>query len=206
MSNVNLYPHQKDVLEQTQDKVEIWRDIPNYEGLYQVSNLGRIKALTRRVDKGKCHRTWEEHVLKYGLDKKGYLRTNLAKNGINKTIKIHRIVAEVFVPNIQNKPQVNHINGVKSDNRACNLEWVSNGENQKHAFKLGLLNDRSGENNVSAKLTWNDVEFIRKNYKPRDKEFGTIALSRKFNVHRKTISRIINMKLWRKCGDAECLR
>ena len=105
---------------------EIWKDIKEYEGLYQVSNLGNIKSLRRNK------------LIKYSKDNKGYLRTSLAKNGINRTVKVHRIVAQAFINNDENKPQVNHKNGNKTDNNVENLEWVSNQENQNHSWNTGL--------------------------------------------------------------------
>jgi hypothetical protein len=122
---------------------EIWKDIQGYEGLYQVSNLGRIKSLGRTIKrigpKGKIFdRTYPEKVLKYGKDKKGYYRTVLSLDGINTTVKVHRIVAQTFIPNPENKPQVNHIDGNKTNNRIDNLEWCNNQENQDHSWKTGL--------------------------------------------------------------------
>lgn len=168
---LKLYPHQKE---------EIWKDIKGYEGLYQVSSYGRVKSFYGRTD-----------FLKPGEDQKEYLRVALTKNKNTKTHKVHRLVAQAFIPNPENKPQINHKNGIKSDNRVENLEWVTQSENQKHAFKNNLIS-RKGYKNSQAKFTPEEVEYIRKAYIPRSKEFGTHALARKFNVHRKTISRIIN--------------
>lgn len=178
---------------------EIWKLIKGYEGLYEVSNLGRIKALEKRVDKGKCHRAWKEHFLKYGIDNNGYFRTNLSKNGKNKTVKVHRIVAQTFIENPYNKKTVNHIDGNKQNNNITNLEWATQNENMKHACenKLKLLN---GEHNPAAKLSYEDVCFIRNNYIARDKLYGTVALAKRFGVHRKTISRVINFTHWKEGG------
>lgn len=175
---------------------EEWRAIKGYEGLYEVSSLGRIKGLSKAVHKGKCHRSWRERFLKCALDDSGYYRTNLAKNGTNKTVKVHRIVAETFLSNLENKPQVNHKNGIKTDNRIENLEWVTVSENLKHALenKLKLLN---GEHNPAHKLSYEDVCYIRSHYKPRDREFGTVGLSKKFGVHRKTIGRVVLFQHWK---------
>jgi hypothetical protein len=137
--------------------------------------------------------------LKYGADNKGYFRTNLAKDGVNKTVKVHRVVAEAFIPNPDNLPQVNHKDGNKQNNCVENLEWCSASENQKHAFRLGLKTV-DGENNPSHKLTPEQVEFIRTNYIPRHCEFGTTALGKRFSVHRKTISRIVNQQSWKEGG------
>lgn len=175
---------------------EQWKDIQGYEGLYQVSNMGKIKALRRRVDTGKCHREWGEHFLSYGVDDSGYFRTNLAKDGANKTVKVHRLVAEAFIPNPDNKPTVNHKDGNKQNNSVENLEWATMSEQLHHAHKVGLKST-AGEKNPMHKLSKEDVEWIRNNYIPRHKEYGAVALARKFNVHRKTISRINVGSYWK---------
>ena len=125
---------------------ELWLPIKGYEGLYEVSNTGKIKALYRRVDSGKCHREWKEHLLYFAVDGNGYFRTNLAKNGVNRTVKVHRIVAEAFIPNPENKPQVNHVNGDKTDNRVENLEWCTCMENIQHSIKMGLVDTEKRRN------------------------------------------------------------
>ena len=177
----------------------MWKPIKGYEGLYEVSDRGSIKALKRIVNSGKCHRTWEEHFIKYAVDANGYFRTNLAKGGVNKTFKIHRLVAEAFIPNPLKLPEVNHIDGNKQNNSVENLEWCNHSENLKHAVKMGLKK-LGGEFNPSHKLTTDQIEFIRKAYIPRHPEFGTVALGKRFNVHRKTITRIINNQSWKE-GD-----
>lgn len=175
--------------------MEIWKPVIGYEGLYEVSNYGNIKSLKRTVNRGKCHRTWEEHQLKYSVDLKGYFRTNLAKDGINRTVKVHRLVAEAFIPNPMNLPQVNHKDGNKQNNSVKNLEWCTHSENQKHACMMGLKRN-DGEFNNGHKLTVEQVHFIRNNYVPRDKTFGAVALGKRFGVHRKTIGRIVNDVSW----------
>ena len=107
---------------------EIWKDIVGYEGLYQVSTLGRIKSLSRRVwNSGmNCYRNQYERFLTLIPDKKGYLRVNLSKEGRLKQLLVHRIVIIAFLENPNNLPQVNHINEITSDNRINNLEWCTN--------------------------------------------------------------------------------
>jgi len=173
-----------------------WRAIKGYEGLYEVSNTGLVRALSKRVDSGKCHRTWKEHIKSYGVDAKGYLRVSLSKNGVNRTHKVHRLVAEAFIPNPDNLPQVNHIDGHKTHNTVSNLAWCNQNENMRHACITGLKRN-DGEFNSQSKLTQADVDHIRAVYKPRDKEFSTVALAKKYGVHRKTISRVVTGKYWR---------
>lgn len=115
---------------------EIWKDIEDYEGLYQVSNFGRIKSLKRTVMRRNNRQyTEKEKILNQYNNKKGYKYVCLCKEGKAKSIKTHRLVAETFIPNIFNKEQVNHIDYDKANNIVTNLEWVTNKENYEHARK-----------------------------------------------------------------------
>lgn len=105
--------------------MEIWKDIPDYEGLYQVSNLGRVKGLIR----GK--------ILKQSILTNGYLNVWLSKDGRVKIKRVHRLVAMAFIPNPDNKPQVNHIDKDVTNNCVNNLEWVTASENQMHSYRFG---------------------------------------------------------------------
>lgn len=118
---------------------EEWRDIPNYEGYYQISNLGRVKSLDREIINvnGKIFLR-KGKVKAQMIDKGGCKRVNLYKDGILKCCPVHRLVAKTFIPNPENKPEVNHIDGNKQNNSVYNLEWCTRSENQQHAWNIGL--------------------------------------------------------------------
>lgn len=112
----------------------IYKDIKGYELLYKISDDGTIISLPKPHKN--CSK--KEKVLSYRLDKDGYKRVTLCKDGICKTFGVHRLVAQTYIPNPNNKPTVNHINADKGDNRVENLEWASHSEQTKHLLKLGL--------------------------------------------------------------------
>ena len=108
---------------------EIWKPIKDFEGYYEVSNIGRVRSLNYK-------RTGKEKILKNIEDYKGYLEVVLTKNGKRKQFKVHRLVAEAFIPNPENKPCIDHINTIKSDNRVENLRWVTYKENSNNEKTL----------------------------------------------------------------------
>jgi len=140
---------------------EIWKDIQGYEGLYQISNLGRVKSFPRLTNRGSGSYITKERILKNTLMTIGYNRVELSINSERKFYSIHRLVAIHFIANPENKPQVNHINGIKHDNRIKNLEWCTAIENSRHAFKTGLHGSRKGEKHSKSKLKDTDIYKIK---------------------------------------------
>lgn len=142
--------------------MEEWRDIPNYEG-YQVSNKGRVRNLNYNQQK-----IMKE--LRKIKSSKGYYTVNLR----GKLFGIHRLVAMTFIPNPEGKPIINHINGIKNDNRVENLEWCTYGENLKHAYRTGLK--RATSNHLKRKINQysKDLEYLRtwESTKAIEKELG----------------------------------
>lgn len=129
--------------------MEQWRDIPGFEGLYQVSNSGKVKSLRRGAE------------LKPGTDKGGYLYVGLCSRGIQKTCKIHRLVALAFLPNDEGKRTVNHIDGNKLNNSVDNLEWATHSENIIHAVKNGLRVVTEAQRKAASETGKRTCEFNR---------------------------------------------
>ncbi len=155
---------------------EIWEDVEGYEGLYEVSNFGRVKSFAKSR-KGR--------ILTPSFEKTGYTRVILSKDCDHKKFSIHRLVAMAFVPNPEDKPEVNHIDGNKLNNYFENLEWVTTSENQKHSLKIGIA--KEGAEHPDAKFTPEQVRYIREVCKINDPEYSAGALARKFNVGRTAI-------------------
>ena len=124
---------------------EIWKDIKNYEDLYQVSSFGNVKSLKRDI------------TLSPTKNRRGYIIVSLSADNTKRTFSVHRLVAQAFIDNPENKPQVNHIDGDKTNNCAYNLEWATNSENQKHAFSNGLQTNIGNNNPKCRKINQYDL-------------------------------------------------
>lgn len=107
--------------------IEEWKDVPNYEGLYQISSMGNIKS------------SYTNKILKPSIDKFGYSRFSATKNKKQKTLRIHRLVGELFIANPNNLPQINHKDGIKTNNFKDNLEWSTDSNNKFHAYANRLM-------------------------------------------------------------------
>lgn len=119
---------------------EIWKDIEGYEGLYQVSNLGKIKSLNRCIiDKNNNLKELKSVQLTQTVNKKnGYYMVSLSKNGTVRKFTSHRLLAIAFIPNPLNLPEVNHVDGIKINTYLSNLEWCTKSENALHCWKMGM--------------------------------------------------------------------
>ena len=174
---------------------ETWKDIKDYEGLYRVSDLGRVRSVDRIEKCSTFTRKRKGVILKQMINRGGYCQVNLTKDGIGHTKEVHRLVASAFIPNPNNLPQVNHIDCDKTNNSINNLEWVTFDENTAHA----MLNHLKpyGEKHKSSKLTQKEVNWIRNNYIHNDLFYGEEAMSERFGVSRITIYRIIKGESWK---------
>lgn len=182
-------------------KKEIWKPIKEYEGLYEVSNLGRVRSLDKIVKKWDGERLLKGRVLKENIGKFGYRKSILTKNHKAKTLLLHRLVANTFIPNPENKPQVNHIDGNKGNNNVDNLEWVTASENVKHAYSTELKNP---SNKQIEKITQLGKES-NKPIKQLDLEGNTINIwdsmtkaSKDLNINLSSISMCCNKNSSRK--------
>ena len=119
--------------------IEEWRDIEGYEGYYQVSNYGQVRSLDRWRNSGTGGYMHKGRILKQEISNCGYYMVTLSVDGRCKRYSVHRLVAQAFIPNLEYKEQVNHIDGEKSNNTVENLEWNTQSENTIHAFSNGLM-------------------------------------------------------------------
>ena len=167
-----------------ENQIEIWKDAPGYEGVYQVSNLGRVKSMSRIRVNGRAKILTKDKIL---LSKtlNDYVKIGMT----HKYVLAHRLIAKAFIPNPDNKPQVNHINGIKHDNRVENLEWVTASENAIHSSKNKLSN--TGEKHWKSKLTEKNIKEIRES-KLKQSELAKI-----YNITQSTICQIISRRTWK---------
>lgn len=174
--------------------MEIWKDIQGFEGLYQVSNHGRVKSLKRVLIRSNGrNQIINERFLSPRPSKKGYLRVALMFYQKRIDSKIHRLVAIHFLDNPSHYKEVNHKNGIKSDNRVQNLEWCSRSQNVQHAFDNGLKPAMKGELNGQSILTKEQVFSIRQ----ESKTFTRKELMAKYNVSKSAIAFILQGKSWK---------
>lgn len=172
---------------------EIWKNIPEINECYFVSNRGNVKSIGR-VEVGKrrvCKR--KDKLLSLSMDTGGYIHTGLMVGKKQKRYLVHRLVAMAFIPNTLNKPFINHINGIKSDNRVENLEWVTRSENAKHSFAIGLQSNK-GEKHPTHKITQEQADEIRRKFVPR--AYSSRRLAAEYNLSKTNILDIVNYRIW----------
>jgi hypothetical protein len=183
-------------------KLEVWKDIKDYEGIYQVSNFGNVKSLDREVAPNNRVPYWRKgKICKQSKSNLGYMTVGFTVNNVKVNKYVHRLVAETFITNWCNHPQVNHVDCDKTNNRMYNLEWCTNSQNQIHATKNGLNKLHlhrvaySGEENGRSLLTKEQVLEIKQKYIPY--KYSAKKLSKEYNVSESCITHILNNTSWK---------
>lgn len=161
---------------------EIWKDIDGFEGLYKISNLGNVYSYI------------SNRLLNPRIDNFGRRGVHFYQNKKECCFRIHRLVAQHFIPNPNNYPEVNHIDGNKMNDRIDNLEWCTGSQNVKHAFKLGLMTRGKGEDCGKSKLTNHQVLKIRELY---SKGWTYVDIAKKFKKSRTCIRLICIRGTWK---------
>lgn len=180
---------------------EEWRDIRDYEGFYQVSNLGRVRSVDRWIDrKGSPYLAKGKVLSMNKLNKSGYRICCLSRNDNKKYMRFNRLVAIAFIPNPEDKPFVNHIDGDRLNDRFDNLEWCTNGENIQHAYDTGLA--KKGEDHIQSKLSKQEVRDIY--VLAKNKTYRQWEIAEKYKISRPLVSKILNGK--ERSEDTEDLR
>lgn len=178
---------------------ERWEDIEGYEGMYQVSNHGRVRSLDRMVKRRMNGKEFMVNrsgsIMSLSPRPNGYLRIELNKNGKRETFSVHRLVALHFIANSQNKREVNHIDGDKENNHVNNLEWTTRSENELHAYESGIKETIKGEDNGKSKLSETDVIEIRNAY--RLGCFTYSELANAYGITKGTVGPIIRRETWK---------
>lgn len=173
---------------------EIWKVVIGYEGFYEVSSIGKIRSKDRYVNATNGSTQLKKGIiLKSPIDKYGYHKIKLSKYGKVKDFTVHRLVALNFVKNIFNKPQVNHKDGNKLNNKVDNLEWMTISEQSIHAYKYNLKS-KTGIKNSMVKLTEEEVKKIKEML---DMGSRVGEISKEFNVTSSCISSIKSGRIWK---------
>jgi hypothetical protein len=189
----------QEMIDKPETHCERWKWIKGYEGVYQISNWGRFKSFYNHnhpvCDVG--------HIMELYPKLNGYFYADLKINGKRKECLISRLVAKHFIPNPDNKPCINHKDGVKANNHYSNLEWVTHSENNLHSHRI--LGNTSGdfprgEDHPHAKLTWEIVREIRRTFNKEKITF--VELAKKYGVDNTTISAVIKHKNWKDKEEA----
>lgn len=176
---------------------EVWKDIDGYEGMYQISNFGRVKSIERAVkNRSNGTRLVKERIRSLAKDKDGYLMVTLSVSQHHVTLKVHRLVGDAFIPNPNNLPEINHLKRVKTDNRYHQLEWSTALDNTRHSFNIGertiWMNGRSGEkHHLSKRVYCPTLEIYFGSAAEAERELGLIgvgAVCKGHLIHAKGLS------------------
>lgn len=163
---------------------EIWKFVDDYNGMYEISSLGRLKS----------HAYGRPKIKYQTLINSGYMAVSLSKDRTIKNYTIHRLVALAFIPNPENKPTVNHKNRIKNDNRVENLEWCTRSENTKHSWQVGF---RKRTYTLITPNKLNKIDIAMQIRELHSKGATYKQLSKQFNIHYETVSRIIRNIIWK---------
>lgn len=178
--------------------MEVWKDIKGYEGFYQVSDTGKVKSLERTVmyKNGKICKL-KSKILNLSDNGKGYLWVYLSKENKHISFYVHRLVAVTFLENIENYKEINHLNGIKSDNQKSNLEWCTASQNRQHAYDNNLRVPKGavGESNTKAKLNEQQVKEIYN--LTLEKKLTQKEIAKIYNIDRTIVSSIKLGKIWK---------
>lgn len=190
------------ILSTDKPSMEVWKDIPKYKGYYQVSNFGNVRSLDRIVNKpNSISYLRKGKMCKLSKSNLGYMTIGFTVNNKKVNKYVHRLVAEVFITNMNNYPQVNHIDCNKTNNIVYNLEWCTNSQNHIHATKNGLNKLHlhrvaySGEENGRSLLNKEQVLEIKQKYIPY--KYSAKKLSKEYNVSESCITHILNNTSWK---------
>lgn len=173
---------------------EEWEPVRSFEDFYEVSSLGRVRSLDRTITRRDgATKRFKGRILSSAKHNSGYRSVTLAKEGVNKSFLVHRLVAEAFLPRAPYHEEVNHKDGNKTNNAVENLEWCSRSENIQHSIKIGLFTKLVGSQKPASKLTERDVVEIR-----RHLESGMLVreVAARFGVSTAPISCIKHGKAW----------
>lgn len=174
---------------------DTWKKIPKFNYQYEVDLNSNIRSVFSVIIKSNGIKyTRKSKILTPVINPSGYFSGAISLNGKMISYLNHRIAAEIFIPNPLGKLEVNHKNGIKTDNRVENLEWVSHAENIQHAYKIGLLAPKVGSLNGMAKLTEKDVRKIRLHAAMNGRFYGRKGLATKYNVSECTIKEVVTRR------------
>ena len=178
---------------------EVWKPVIGWSGLYEVSSLGRVRSVDRQISRrGQTPVRCEGRMLRQKLSNKGYPVVKLRNGnvGFSKTVSVHRTVADAFVPNPMGKPNVNHIDNTKTNNRPANLQWCTQAENLEHMTRQGRRAPPfyAGKRSPNASLSDEEVCLARAAYSRGEETWETIGA--KLGVSKRAAGRLINRETY----------